>query len=499
VNLADWSAEQVSLAVRRQEVSAREVLEATLQRLDATEATLHAYLHVRRDAALRDAEALDHEPPAERQRRPLAGVPVAVKDNLVMKGVPTTAASKILEGYVPPYTATVVARLMQAGAIVVGKTNLDEFAMGSSTEHSAFGPTKNPWDPTRVPGGSSGGSTAAVAAGSAVAALGSETGGSVRQPAAFCGVVGLKPTYGRVSRYGLLAFASSLDQVGPIGRTVADVGLLFSIIAGRDPHDATSVDQPVPALEATVAGADQSLSGVRVGVLAESRDQVGPASQAALDEAAKLLAELGADVRTVSLPHSRYGISAYYLVAPAEASSNLSRYDGIRYGQRQGGRDLTDLYQRTRGEGFGPEVKRRILLGTFALAEGYYDAYYLKAMQTRTLLAKDYQQVFGQVDVVLSPTVPEPAFRLGEKLADPWSMYVSDVMTVGANLTGVPALSLPFGLTGDGRLPTAVQFTAPWLEEARLFRVARALEGAGRGPGRPPAGDAARKPGGVPR
>ncbi len=456
----------------QQGASAVRLVEASLARIEATEPSLHAYLHVRGDGAQAEAAQLEQMGASARAALPLAGVTVAVKDNLVLKDAPTTAGSKILAGYVPPYTATAVARLQAAGAIVVGKTNLDEFAMGSSTEHSAYGPTKNPWDPTRVPGGSSGGSAAAVAAGTVVVALGSDTGGSVRQPAAFCGVVGLKPTYGRVSRYGLLAFASSLDQVGPMGRRVADVAQVFYVMAGRDPHDATSVDGPAgePTLDA-----GGSLKGLRVGLVDSQRAAAGPEGQAALDQAARALTDRGAVVSSVDLPHSRYGIAAYYVVAPAEASSNLARYDGVRYGVRGEGRDLAEVYFNTRGEGFGTEVKRRILLGTFALAEGYYDAYYLKALKARTVLAQDYRAAFASVDVLLTPTVPEPAFRLGEKLDDPWAMYQSDVMTVGANLTGLPALSLPWGVT-EGGLPTAVQLTAPWLEEARLFSTAAALE-----------------------
>ena len=465
------SVEDTVTAVQHGE-SATRGAEAALARIAAADSSLHAYLHVRGEEALADAAALDRLGREALAGLPLAGVMVAVKDNMVVEGAPTTAGSKILEGYRPLYTATAVARLQAAGAIVIGKTNLDEFAMGSSTEHSAYGPTKNPWDLARVPGGSSGGSAAAVAAGTAMAALGSDTGGSVRQPAAFCGVVGLKPTYGRVSRYGLLAFASSLDQVGPIGQCVADVARVFSVMAGRDPHDATSVDGPAPGPAAARAG---SLKGLRVGLVGSQRDQAGPDARAALDEAVAALGSLGAVVSNVDLPHSRYGIAAYYLVAPAEASSNLARYDGVRYGVRRAGQDLADVYLNTRGEGFGTEVKRRILLGTFALAEGYYDAYYLKAMQTRTLLAQDYRTAFESVDVVLSPTVPEPAFRFGEKLDDPWAMYQSDVMTVGANLTGLPALSLPWSLTAGG-LPTAIQLTAPWMKEARLFSTAAALE-----------------------
>ncbi len=460
-------------------------VEAALTRIAETESRLHAYLHVRADGALRDAAELDRMDPEARAALPLAGVVVAVKDNLVVKDAPTTAGSKILEGYRPPYTATAVARLQAAGALVIGKTNLDEFAMGSSTEHSAYGPTKNPWDATRVPGGSSGGSAAAVAAGTALVALGSDTGGSVRQPAAFCGVVGLKPTYGRVSRYGLLAFASSLDQVGPIGRRVADVAQVFHVMAGRDPHDATSVDGPGGDPTPDARG---SLKGLRVGLVGSQRDQAGRDARAALDEAERALSDRGAVVSAVDLPHSRYGIAAYYVVAPAEASSNLARYDGVRYGVRGEGQDLAEVYVNTRGKGFGTEVKRRILLGTFALAEGYYDAYYLKALQTRTLLAQDYRAAFQAVDVLLTPTVPETAFRLGEKLDDPWAMYQSDVMTVGANLTGLPALSLPWSVTAGG-LPTAIQLTAPWLEEARLFSTAAALEASRPRPWVGPAGE----------
>ncbi len=460
-------------------------VEAALTRIAETESRLHAYLHVRADGALRDAAELDRMDPEARAALPLAGVVVAVKDNLVVKDAPTTAGSKILEGYRPPYTATAVARLQAAGALVIGKTNLDEFAMGSSTEHSAYGPTKNPWDATRVPGGSSGGSAAAVAAGTALVALGSDTGGSVRQPAAFCGVVGLKPTYGRVSRYGLLAFASSLDQVGPIGRRVADVAQVFHVMAGRDPHDATSVDGPGGDPTPDARG---SLKGLRVGLVGSQRDQAGRDARAALDEAERALSDRGAVVSAVDLPHSRYGIAAYYVVAPAEASSNLARYDGVRYGVRGEGQDLAEVYVNTRGKGFGTEVKRRILLGTFALAEGYYDAYYLKALKTRTLLAQDYRAAFQAVDVLLTPTVPETAFRLGEKLDDPWAMYQSDVMTVGANLTGLPALSLPWSVTAGG-LPTAIQLTAPWLEEARLFSTAAALEASRPRPWVGPAGE----------
>jgi aspartyl-tRNA(Asn)/glutamyl-tRNA(Gln) amidotransferase subunit A len=471
MSLVDLTAAQVAQAVRTGDLKAGEIVDAVLAQARATEGIVHGYISLLEDYARRQAERIDRADADTRAGWALAGVPIAVKDNLTLAVGETTAGSRILRGFRAPYTATAVARLEAAGAVVIGKTNLDEFAMGSSTEHSAFGPTKNPWDPDRVPGGSSGGSAAVVAARSATAALGSDTGGSIRQPAAFCGVVGLKPTYGRVSRYGLLAFASSLDQVGPIARTVEDVALLLQVMAGLDPRDATSLDAPVPDYRSALG---RDIRGIRVGLATEYMDGVRAEVRAAVERAVRAFEDLGAQVETVSLPHTRYGISAYYLIAPAEASSNLARYDGVRFGYRAEADDLYSMYTRTRGEGFGAEVKRRILLGTYALSAGYYDAFYLKAQKVRTLLLQDFRRAFERVDLLLTPTTPEPAFRLGERLEDPWQMYLSDVMTVGVNLAGLPALSLPAAMAGG--LPVGVQLIAPWLGEERLLAVARALE-----------------------
>lgn len=408
--------------------------------------------------------------------RPLLGVPIAVKDNLCTAGVRTTAASRILADYVPPYSATVITRLEAAGAVVVGKTNLDEFSMGSSTEHSAFGATRNPWDEDLTPGGSSGGSAAAVAAGMVPAALGSDTGGSIRQPAAFCGLVGLKPTYGRVSRYGLIAFASSLDQVGPMTRTVADAALLLDAIAGHDPHDATSSREPMPPLRGAL---DRGVAGLRIGVprtLLEAGVDEGMLT--GFEAALKRWTDAGATLVDMTLAHTAYAVPVYYLIATAEASSNLSRYDGVRYGDRtpltrdQG---LREAYTLTRAQGFGDEVTRRIMLGTYVLSHGYYDAYYLKAQQVRTLLRRDYETAFEQCDVVAMPTTPSPAYRLGEKTDSPLQMYLEDIFTVSANLTGLPAISAPAGLTADG-LPVGVQLMGRMFDEATLLAAAQVLE-----------------------
>jgi aspartyl-tRNA(Asn)/glutamyl-tRNA(Gln) amidotransferase subunit A len=441
---------------------ARGALEAIRRREGGPDA-LNAFLALADGATLAEPNATG----------PLAGVPVAVKDNLVTTDLPTTCASKLLEGYVSPYAATVVRKLAAAGAVVVGKTNLDEFAMGSSTENSAFGPTRNPADPGRVPGGSSGGSAAAVAAGLVPLALGSDTGGSVRQPAAFCGVVGIKPTYGRVSRYGLVAFASSLDQVGTFGRTVRDASMLLEVVAGHDPRDATSAPQPVPEL---VAAVGRGVAGLVVGVPKEYMpDTLDPAIRGLVDEALARLRDAGAEVREVSLPHSSYAIPAYYVLAPAEASSNLSRYDGVRYGVRRAGTGMGEMVEATRSAGFGDEVKRRILLGTFALSAGYHDQYYGTAQRARRLISEDFRAVFaGGVDALFTPTTPGPAFALGEHTDDPVAMYLSDVFTVTANLAGIPAVSLPIG-TVDG-LPIGGQVLAPWWAEETMLAVAGALE-----------------------
>jgi aspartyl-tRNA(Asn)/glutamyl-tRNA(Gln) amidotransferase subunit A len=470
------TAVEIAGAVRSGQRSARDVLEEHLTRIDARESEIHAFTLVLADEARLAADAVDATVARGDDPGPLAGVPIALKDNLCLRGVATTCGSRILEGWHPPYTATSVDRILAAGAVVVGKANCDEFAMGSSTENSAFGPTRNPHDPTRVPGGSSGGSAAAVAAGFVAVALGSDTGGSIRQPAALCGVVGVKPTYGLVSRYGLIAFASSLDQIGPFGATVADAALLLDVIAGPDPLDSTSTPDPVPAVTPHLgAGVD----GLRVGVVEELTDVDGIQAEvrSAVDGAAGVLERAGATVERVSVPSSRYALSAYYLIAPAEASSNLARYDGVRYGLRVDADDVATMNAQTREAGFGPEVKRRIMLGTYALSAGYYDAYYAKAQRVRTLLLRDFARVYERCDVLLAPTSPTVAFPIGAKTADPLAMYLSDVCTIPTNLTGHAGLSVPFG-RGDGGLPIGVQVLAPALGETVMFRVAAALEAA---------------------
>jgi aspartyl-tRNA(Asn)/glutamyl-tRNA(Gln) amidotransferase subunit A len=470
---------QLRDAIRTGARSATEVCRDALARMDAREGEIHAFTTITADRALARAAAIDADPDRWRDR-PLAGVPIAIKDNLCMRGVRTTASSRILESFIPPYDATAVARLEAAGAIVLGKTNCDEFAMGSSTENSAFGPTRNPAALDRIPGGSSGGSAAAVAAGFVPMALGSDTGGSIRQPAAMCGVNGLKPTYGRVSRYGLLAFASSLDQIGPITRSVADAALTLSVIAGPDPSDATSDPQPVVDYPSALTG---DIQGMSVGVPARMLEAgVEPQVARAFDEAVKVLKERGADIVEIDLPHARYAVPVYYLIATAEASSNLARYDGVRYGFRaeDGGRQdegdaLKTMYSRTRRRGFGAEVKRRIMLGTYVLSAGYYDAYYLKAQQVRTLILRDYDDAFKRVDAVAMPTTPTPAFRLGERLDDPLQMYLNDVFTVSANLAGLPAISIPCGFT-DAGLPVGFQLIGHRFGEATILRMADAYE-----------------------
>jgi aspartyl-tRNA(Asn)/glutamyl-tRNA(Gln) amidotransferase subunit A len=473
----DLTATELARRLAAGDVRARDVAERFLERIGQGDAVLNAFRTVAVERTLARAEALDRERAAGRIAGPLHGVPVAIKDNLCTKGLATSAASRILAGFVPPYDATVVARLELAGAVILGKTNLDEFAMGSSTENSAYGPTKNPWALDRIPGGSSGGSAAAVAARLAPLALGSDTGGSIRQPAAMSGVVGLKPTYGRVSRYGLLAFASSLDQVGPLARTAADAALALEVIAGPDLHDATAAAEPVGAYRAALG---RDLRGLRIGVPRRVLAQgVDPAVLDRFDTALAALADLGASLLDVDLPHADYAIPIYYLIATAEASSNLARYDGVRYGYRARlGRDdsLRGMYDRTRDEGFGAEVKRRIMLGTYVLSAGYYDAYYLKAQQGRTLLRQDYERAFARADVVAMPTAPTPAFRLGEKTGDPLQMYLADVFTVSANLVGVPAISVPCGFSPE-RLPIGLQLTGRPFDETTLLRMAHAYQG----------------------
>ena len=466
--LHELTAEQGVAALRAGETSAADLVEAALARVE--DDRWGSFLAHDAEGARARARAIDAMP----ERPPLGGVPIAIKDALSTRDLATTSGSRILEGFRPLYTATCVERLERAGAVVIGKTNMDEFAMGSSTENSAYQVTRNPWDPDRVPGGSSGGSAAAVAALQAPWALGSDTGGSIRQPAALCGIVGLKPTYGAVSRYGLIAFASSLDQVGPFARTVRDAALLLSHIVGRDEMDSTSLDwtEPIRLPEA------QDLRGVRVGVVDELMGEgVEPGVRAAVNAALAHVEALGGSVERVSLPTSEHGIATYYLLAPAECSANLARFDGIRYGARvEGADDLLEHYELTRGRGFGPEVKRRIMLGTFALASGYYDAYYVRAQRVRTLIRRDFAAAFAKVDFLLSPTSPTTAFRIGERVADPYSMYLSDVCTIPVSLAGIPAISIPCGLS-DG-LPVGLQIAGPAFSENRLLDVAHALEGA---------------------
>ncbi|MBI2015643.1 MAG: Asp-tRNA(Asn)/Glu-tRNA(Gln) amidotransferase subunit GatA [Candidatus Rokubacteria bacterium] len=464
---------ELGAAYRRGETTPTQVVTAYLARIERRDARVGAYLTVTREAALRAAAAADARHRAGTPLGPLDGVPLAVKDVLCTRGVRTTCGSKILERFVPPYDATAVERLAAAGAVLLGKTNMDEFAMGSSTEHSAFRPTKNPWDLARVPGGSSGGSAAAVAGDLAAGAFGTDTGGSVRQPAAFCGVVGLKPTYGRVSRYGLVAFASSLDQIGPLGQDVRDAALLLGAVAGHDPRDATSVDAPVPDYAAALDG---GVRGLRVGVPREYFiEGMDPEVGRAVREAVDTLRGLGATVEDVSLPTTDYGIAVYYVIAPAEASSNLARYDGVKYGLRVGGaKDLIEMSSRTRAAGFGAEVKRRIMLGTYALSAGYHDAYYGRAQKVRTLVRRDFARAFERVDLLVGPTTPNVAFRLGEK-EDPLAMYLNDVFTVPTSLAGLPAVSVRCGFSAAG-LPIGLQLIGRAFDEPTILRAAHAYE-----------------------
>jgi aspartyl-tRNA(Asn)/glutamyl-tRNA(Gln) amidotransferase subunit A len=459
--------------LRHGEISSVELTESVLERIEAVEDKTRAYLSVQAELALTMARLAD-ERRATGEDSPLLGIPLGIKDVLITQGVPTTAGSKILEGFIPPFDATAITKLRQAGAVFIGKTNMDEFAMGSSTEYSAFQVTKNPWDLSRVPGGSSGGSAAAVAADEALAALGTDTGGSVRLPASYCGVVGLKPTYGRVSRYGLIAFGSSLDQIGPLTKDVEDAATLLNCIAGHDSSDSTSLDAPVPDYGAEMKrGAD--LKGLKVGVPKEYFiEGLDPGVEATVRTAINQLAGLGAEIVEVSLPNTQYGIPVYYLIAPAEASANLARYDGVRYGLRQDGGDMWATLRQTRTAGFGREVKRRIMLGTYALSAGYYDAYYLKAQQVRTLLRRDFEQAFEKVDVMVSPVAPTVAFEIGAKTDDPLQMYLIDVFTVSLNLTGVCGISVPCGFSGG--MPVGLQIIGPALGESAILRVAYQYE-----------------------
>ncbi|MCH9713547.1 MAG: Asp-tRNA(Asn)/Glu-tRNA(Gln) amidotransferase subunit GatA [Cyanobacteria bacterium] len=474
MGIAEWRGQ-----LQRGEVSARELTDQHLSRIAAVDGTVHAFLDVTAERARADADRIDAARAAGDPLPALAGVPLAIKDNLCTRGIRTTCSSRMLESFVPPYESTATGRLWQAGAVLLGKTNLDEFAMGSSTETSAFGPSRNPWNPERVPGGSSGGSAAAVAAGECVASLGSDTGGSIRQPASFCGVVGLKPTYGRVSRWGLVAFASSLDQVGPFTSSVADAAEILQVIAGADPRDATCLKVPVPDYRAALA---QPVAGLRVGLVRECFEAEGldPQVKASVLAAAEQLQALGCELVDVSCPRFNDGIATYYVIAPSEASANLARYDGVKYGYRaEGAGSLAEMTARSRAEGFGDEVQRRILIGTYALSAGYVDAYYRKAQQVRTLIRRDFDRAFQAVDVLLTPTSPTTAFGFGAHTDDPLAMYLADLLTIPANMAGVPAINVPCGFDLQG-LPIGVQLITNVLEECRLLQVAHHYELAAR-------------------
>ncbi len=474
VNLETLSLSEARNAIVEGRISAASLAEQHFERIAAVDPVVHSYLALSKERALAQAERVDAAVKAGEPLGPLAGVPIGIKDVLAMRGAPATAGSRILEGYHPPYDATAVAKLEAAGAVLLGKLNCDEFAMGSSNENSAYGPVQNPKAPGRVPGGSSGGSAAAVAAGLCVASLGTDTGGSIRQPAAFCGVVGVLPTYGRVSRYGLIAFASSLDRVGPFGRSVADAATVLEVLAGPDTMDATASAEPVPNY---VSGLVQGVAGLRIGVPEEYLGEgLDPEIRAAVDRALDGLRAAGATVESLSLPHTRYAVPTYYVIATAEASSNLSRFDGVRYGLRSAeSNTLSAMFRNSRDEGFGPEVKRRILLGTYVLSAGYYDAYYRKAQQVRTLMARDFLKAFGKVDAIVCPVTPTPPFRLGEKTDDPVQMYLEDIYSVAASLAGICGMSVPGGKTAAG-LPIGVQVLGPHFGEATMLRVGAAIE-----------------------
>ena len=478
MSLATLTVHEAGDKLRKREITSLELTEAVLQRIAATDDRIHAYLTLDHEGARDQARRADARLPANDADSPLLGIPIALKDNFLTQGLRTTAASKLLGEFVPPYDATAVQRLRQAGAVIVGKTNLDEFAMGSSVENSAFLETRNPWNLERIPGGSSGGSAAAVAADQCIADLGTDTGGSIPQPAACCGIVGLKPTYGRISRYGIIAFASSMDQVGPMTKDVRDSALLLQVLAGHDPADSTSAHRPVPSYTSALLG---EIKGLRIGVPREyfvsgMQAEVEKAVRRAIDE----LKNQGAVVEEISLPHTEYAVAVYYIIATAEASSNLARYDGMRYGYRADAKDLTETYMITRDEGFGAEVKRRIMLGTYALSAGYYDAYYSKAQRVRTLIQRDFAEAFRRCDVIVTPTAPTTAFRIGEKIRDPLQMYLSDIYTISTNLAGLPALSLPCGLDSEG-MPIGMQIIGKHFDEPTLLRAAHHYEQATKG------------------
>lgn len=474
-SLSSLTLTQMQAGLKRGKFSSRELVQSALDEIARLDPSLHAFLHVNGERALAEAKQADQQPKANNQK-PLAGIPIAIKDVLTVEGMPSTAGSKILEGFVPPFTATSVKKLQQAGAIVIGKTNTDEFAMGSSTENSAYGRTMNPWDFTRVPGGSSGGSAAAVAARLVPAALGTDTGGSVRQPAAFCGITGLKTTYGRVSRYGLIAFGSSLDTVGVLARNAEDAALIFSVMAGHDPLDATSTDSPVPLIDFAGLEIHRSLQGLRIGIPKEYFiPGMQPMVETVTRGAFKMLKALGAEIREVSLPHTEYALPVYYILAPAEASANLARFDGVRYGPRSNADTLWDVFYKTRGEKFGEEVTRRIMIGTYALSAGYYDAYYGQAQKVRTLITRDFEAAFADVDVIATPTTPTTAFVTGAHADDPLAMYLEDVFTLPASLAGLPGISFPVGFDLQD-LPIGLQLIGPRFREDVILRAAYAYQ-----------------------
>lgn len=474
MKLHELTIEQASDLLKNKEIASVELTRAVLDRIEAVDGKVGAFLTVDADGAMAQAEAADHRL-AKGDTAPLTGIPLGIKDLICTQGLRTTCASKMLENFIPPYDATVISRLKNAGAVIVGKLNMDEFAMGSTTEHSGFQITRNPWNLNRIPGGSSGGSAAAVAADMCLGALGSDTGGSIRQPASHCGVVGIKPTYGRVSRFGLVAFASSLDQIGPLGKTVADCAIMLDAIAGHDPKDSTSVPEPVPSFAAIAA---DGLSDVVVGIpnAYSAAQGLDPQVGAAVERAVKTIESLGARCIDVSLPHTDHAVAAYYVIAPSEASSNLARYDGVKYGFRDKSQaDLLQMYRSTRSQGFGAEVQRRIILGTYALSAGYYDAYYGKASQIRTLIKNDFQSAFASCDAIVSPVAPTPAYPIGKTLDDPLTMYLSDIFTLSANLAGIPGISVPCGFSDDG-LPIGLQIMGRHFNEPMLFKIARQFE-----------------------
>lgn len=473
MELFDYPAHRLHQLLVAREISATELTEAVFKRIDQVEDKVHAYITVTKERALQTAKRVDDKIALGEKIAPLSGIPMALKDNMCTDGIKTTCASKNLANFIPPYSATVTQKLDEVDAPLLGKLNMDEFAMGSSTENSRFFPTRNPWNLDRVPGGSSGGSVASVAAGEAIFSLGSDTGGSIRQPASFCGVVGLKPTYGRVSRYGLVAFASSLDQIGPVTKDVTDCALVLQAIAGHDPMDSTSAEIEVPDYRESLV---EDIKGMRIGIPKEYFPEgMDPQVGAVVKQAINMLSELGAEVEEMSLPHTEYALPAYYLVAPAEASSNLARYDGVRYGYRDpDAKDVVSMFMKTRSEGFGAEVKRRIMLGTYALSSGYYDAYYLKALKVRTLIRQDFENAFAKYDVLVSPTSPTTAFKIGERTGDPLAMYLADLFTIPVNLAGIPAISIPCGFSRG--LPVGLQIIGKAFDEPTLLRVAYTFE-----------------------